>query len=62
MDVGGRDQRQRAHPRPIDRFPGQQRRLGMGLLEVFQDGERLVSTSPESSTSAGTSFCGLIAT
>ena len=41
MDVGGRDQRQRAHPRPADRIPGQQRRLGMRLLEIFQDGQRL---------------------
>ena len=41
MDVGGRDQRQRTHPRPVDRIPGQQRRFGMGLLEIFQDGEGL---------------------
>ena len=41
MDVGGRDQRQRAHPRAADRILGQQRRIGMRLLEIFHDRHRL---------------------
>ena len=41
MDVGGRDQRQRPHARAADRILGQQRRIGMRLLEIFQDRHRL---------------------
>ena len=41
MDVGRRDQRQRPDARAPDRIPGQQRRLGMDFLEVFEDGQRL---------------------
>ena len=41
MDIGGADQRQGPHAGAVDRILGQQRRLGMRLLEIFQDGQRL---------------------
>ena len=51
-----------AHLRALDRIGGQQRRLGMHLVEIFDDRERLQQhLARRSSTSAGTRFCGLIA-
>ena len=41
MDIAGDDLRQRPHLRARDRILRQQRRLGMGLVEIFDDGERL---------------------
>src|SRR3954452_25223291 len=41
MALAGDHQRQRAHPGAALRIRRQQRRRGMGLLEIFDDGERL---------------------
>ena len=62
MDVGGRDQGKRPHPRAADRVLGQSGGCRCVSSRYSRIGIDWVSTSPESSTSAGTSFCGLIAT
>src|SRR5262249_14350119 len=41
MDVAGDQLRHRPHLRPFDRIARQQRRLGMYLIEIFDDRERL---------------------
>src|SRR6266542_5028783 len=41
MDVTGDELRGRAHLRALDEITRQQRRLRVGLVEIFYDGERL---------------------
>ena len=41
VDVAGDRLRERADPRAPSRIARQQRRRGMGLIEIFDDGERL---------------------
>jgi hypothetical protein len=41
MDVAGNHLRRRPHLRPFERIARQQRRLGMHLIEIFDDRERL---------------------
>src|SRR5579864_233631 len=44
MDIAGDKVGERAHLGPRDRVLGQQRRLGLRLIEIFDDGERLQQT------------------
>ena len=46
MRVGGDDLRQAPHPRAALRVLRQQRRIGMGLVEIFDDGERFEQRRP----------------
>src|SRR5262252_1634734 len=41
VDVAGDDLRYGAYPRPFDRVLRQQRRVGVDLIEIFDDGKRL---------------------
>ena len=41
VDVASDDFGERAHPCAIGRFPGQQGRIGISLVEIFDDRERL---------------------
>ena len=46
MRIGGDDLRQPPHPRAALRVLRQQRRIGMGLVEIFDDSERLEQRRP----------------
>src|SRR6266850_2166172 len=46
MPICRGDEREAAHAGAASRLPGQQRRLRLGLLEVFEDGERLEQRRP----------------
>ena len=41
MDVAGDDLRQRTHMRTLERIGGKKRRLGLDLVEILNDRERL---------------------
>ena len=46
MPIGGGDQREAAHARPLARLLRQQARLRVRLVEIFEDGERLEERRP----------------
>ena len=61
MGVAGDDLGDAADAGAAARVARQQRRLGMGFVEIFDDGERFEQGRPVAVTSAGSAIIGLTA-